>query len=565
MADLTIFEKYPDSWRIDHPTFEDVRKSPYAVGVITAFYEANGDDPVVVKNVCDLTIGGQEFKEVPIFYHPPKAYAENWKLNAEPSIHAFETLMSDSAAWADFWKASGALVDAQGKSIADMPKEGLPFEDQTIARAAYSFSVGDEVAVMLKEGEPVAVIGFADGVPRRPFDYMQVEMPPQVIDSSMPENIGDPHCPYILQLSDSNRNVTPSGPNPGSEPPIGGNLGPDGFDLKLLKDAKIFPDKAEHSSSSSDSDLLFDWNYYCFYAGMDSIDISLYIALYDSDHWNPVPDPAFGPFYGYMHYGALWNIDIPDWATYLARWKDSCDTIQQQEYVEGSWQDKTYLGLWPSIDGETSLGRPLDWGIAVWNGGHSNASEDFVMRTYLLEAGPMLYIIRVFYYHYTNKGTGSTIYLWKNRIIWPFVDSPPSGWSGYPPGDYSGWTAPIWPFSGNPVPTTIEECNPPPDDSLPGENINMESFYADNPHYIYAAPSSKKILDNIESIIAESNAKVDVQAVQQGTSYDSVQPPEGFRNIFGPGVSYGLPPGFIPYVGNLRELNFKIAARIGVS
>ena len=233
MADqpLSVFEKYPGSFRLDHPDFSNVSKSPYALGVITGFYPATPDDPVVAKDVCDLTVDGQEFKEVPIFYHPPKAYDDNWKLNAEPSIHAFGVLMSSSAAWADFWKAAGGLVDAQGVPITDFPKDGLPFKDQAVARGVYSFSVGDEVAVMVKDGVPVAVVAFTDGIPRRPFDYVQVEMPPQIADSN--DHItppGDPHCPYILQLSDSARSSTPSGQNPGYSPPTGPGFGPDGFD-----------------------------------------------------------------------------------------------------------------------------------------------------------------------------------------------------------------------------------------------------------------------------------------------------------------------------------------------
>ena len=96
------------------------------------------------QDVCDLMVGDQKFEKVPIFYHPPKTYADNWKLNAD--------------AQADYWKVSGALVDAQGEDVGDIPEEGLVFKDQAVARGAYSFSVDDEVAVRLQEGNPVAVI-----------------------------------------------------------------------------------------------------------------------------------------------------------------------------------------------------------------------------------------------------------------------------------------------------------------------------------------------------------------------------------------------------------------------
>jgi hypothetical protein len=547
MADLSIFEKYPGSFRLDHPDFSNVSKSPYALGVITAFYEANGDDPVVAKDVCDLTIGGQEFKEVPIFYHQQKDYAENWKLNADPSIHAYGGLMSASAAWADFWKAAGALVDGQGKPITDMPKEGLPFKDQAVARGAYSFSVGDEVAVMLRDGEPVAVIGFADGIPRRPFDYVKVDMPSQVLDTNDDINPpGDPHCPYILQLSDSDRASTPSGPNPGYSPPTGLGLGPDGFDLKLLKDAKVFPDKTHSDGGHTTTDLIFDYNYYCFY---QSEVMGNRIELIGTN-WNPpsppYPSTEFGPYNGNMYFG--FGAYSP-WADYLNLWLGICDTKQ----VAYGGVDEPYVGLWPN-----GLGRPLFWAITA-SDGYGDSNTDYVMRTYLIEAGPILYLVRVFYQHTVSTGHGNT-YLWKNRIVWPWdpPTPPPEDWAGYPAGGRMSWTSPIWPFNANPTPNKIEDCIPQPDDVLSG-TTHQETFYGDNPHYIYAAPSSKKILDSIESLVAASNAKVDVNFL--GGTYP--EPPDGFRNIFGNGTSFTLTPGFIPPVGNLRELNFKIAARIG--
>lgn len=559
MADqpLTVFEKYPGSYRLDHPDFSNVSKSPYALGVITGFYPATPDDPVTAKDVCDLTIDGQEFKEVPIFYHPPTAYADNWKLNADPSIHAFGELMSLSADWADFWKASGALVDAQDKPITDIPKDGLPFKDQAVARGIYSFSVGDEVAVMVKDGVPVAVIAFVNGVPLRPFDYVKVEMPPQIIDTmATPPVLGDPHCPYILQLSDTIRMVTPSGPNPGYSPPTGGNLGPDGFDLKLLKDAKIFPDKVAHPTPGAPTPLYFGYDYACFYG---SNKVSPGNIVLDGGLWNPVPDPAFGPFWGYMHGIAA---DTP-WADYLAAWMNTCDIVQTTQGYGGP--DQPWIGAWPN-----GLGRPTYWLWLVDDPGNAeNQSKiDYVMRTYLIEAGPMLYLVRVFYQHMTPPAGGGKVWYWKNRIAWPWNGiNPPSDWSGYTSwGGYSltQWTPPMWVngYGPNPWPAKIQDCIPPPDGYLPGTNT-QETFYSDNPHWIYAAPASKKILDDIENIVAASNAQVDViAAIGSGT----IPTPDGFRNIFGEGNARQIGNGgIIPPFGNYRELMFKVAARIGAS
>ena len=111
-------------------------------------------------------------------------------------------------------------------------------------------------------------------------------------------------------------------------------------------------------------------------------------------------------------------------------------------------------------------------------------------------------------------------------------------------------------YCPNPTPASIEKCVPPPDGYLPGTN-NQGTFHSDNPHYIYAAPSSKEILDNIESIVGESNSQVDVIAATSGVP---VPVPEGFVPEPVWPVYNG---GIIPPFGNLRELNFKIAARIG--
>lgn len=509
-TDISVIEKYPPSRRLDFENFGEVCKSTFAKGVITAFHAANEDDPLVIADKCDVEVNGQEYQEVPVFYHPPKAYIENWKLNAESGIHAWGTTPGQE----DFWLAAGALDD----------------QKKTINRAGYSFSVGDEVAVMLMEGEPIAVIGFASGKPRRPFDYVQVEMPPQIIDSDYPEDIGDPHCPFILQLSDRNRNSSPSGPSPGEEEPTGESLGPDGFDLKLIKEAKIFPDKVEHQADSGVSEFAIDWNYYCFYEP----EVMGPTIQLNGAAWDPPPAPAFGPFYGYMNFG----FDSP-WADYLAAWINKCNT--QQVYGE------SFVGLWN--------GQPPFWAITAQDG-TIDSFDDIVMRTFLIEAGPKLYFIRCFYRHvkYTYN---TNLYLWKNRVIWPWNGIvPPDGWSGFPVGGGS-WTAPMWAASPNPTPTSIEECNPQPDDTLALSNV-YEAFYANIPHQIFSAPSSRKILDDIDSIVATSNGAVDVVACSGGDLATAL-PPKGFISETG---EYTFPlgqGGIIPSVGNIRELTFKIA------
>jgi len=511
-TELAIIEKYPTSWRLDHPNFGDVSKATYAKGIITKFYAENQNTPLVIKDECDIEIDGREFQEVPIFYHPPKAYADHWKQNTGQAEH---------------WGKAGSLNKDTG----------------SIGCGVYSFAVGDEIAVVLQDGAPVAVLGFADGIPRRPSDYMKVDMPEQAMqtDNGVARDVYGPFH-YIVQLADM-RKIEEN------------TKGPDGFDLKLLKDAKVFPDKVDHVPDSGSSDFSIDYSYHCSYSDdFLSTYTSFQIALNPNPHWNPMPDPNFGPVMGYFNYGAIWSVAIPDWATYLEKWLESCDIIQSQFMPEyPNWEDLPYAGLWPSADGQSSLGRPLFWAITA-SDGHAQGYEEYVMRSFLIEVGPRLYIIRLMYLH-TEINSTFNLYLWKNRIIWPYNTPPPSGWSGYPPGDTSNWTAPIWPSSPNPYPTKIGECVPPPDETLV-DTSHRESFYSDNPHWVYSAPSSKDRLDSIEGIVEASNSGVNVHAAQQGWYWvpESVFPPEGFKEE---------QSWYFNDAGNLRKITFKIEEKKG--
>ena len=131
---MEVFEKYPDSRRLDFENFGDVCKTSFAKGVITDFYnDAAPDAPPQVKSRVKVTIDGQETDYLPIFYHPKKKF---WD---DPLIMA-----------------------------TDYNEEGGYFE-----KAWMSFRKDDEVTVMLKEGKPVAVMGFADGVPRPGEDVLK--------------------------------------------------------------------------------------------------------------------------------------------------------------------------------------------------------------------------------------------------------------------------------------------------------------------------------------------------------------------------------------------------------
>ena len=120
-TEMEVFSKYPDSYRLDQPNFGDVQKTPYAVGKITDFKKAQGGDPLQVQPLVKVDIGGDAW--LPLFYHPKPGY---W----DPDSQTFN---QDAGYFEKAWQ---------------------------------SFRVDDEVAVMLNEGTPVTVLGFADGVAR---------------------------------------------------------------------------------------------------------------------------------------------------------------------------------------------------------------------------------------------------------------------------------------------------------------------------------------------------------------------------------------------------------------
>jgi hypothetical protein len=125
-TEMEIYEKYPLSWRLDHPGFADVRKTFYAKGVISDF-EVVGDDPFAVNSRVKVTGDWGESDYIPLFFHPKDQYWDGW----------------------------------DGVKATDYNHEGGYFE-----KSWMSFRCEDEVNVLLLEGTPRAVLGFFDGVPR---------------------------------------------------------------------------------------------------------------------------------------------------------------------------------------------------------------------------------------------------------------------------------------------------------------------------------------------------------------------------------------------------------------
>ena len=133
-TDIEVVEKYAPGKRLDFPDFGSVCKTTFAKGVIADFKKTN-DDPITVASMVKVTVEGKgESDYIPLFYHPKKLY----------------------------WDGK-VIVD--GISV-DTGEVATNYSEGSFTGSWRSFRIGDEVIVMLSEGKPVAVLGFADGKPK---------------------------------------------------------------------------------------------------------------------------------------------------------------------------------------------------------------------------------------------------------------------------------------------------------------------------------------------------------------------------------------------------------------
>jgi len=141
MADLELWKKYPaegqegeDSYRLDHPSFQNVQRVNYAKGVITDFKRVDeGDEASGATSMVKVDIEGYgESDYIPLFYHPKAQY------------------------WDTSWVKAQDFDETQ----------------KCFTRAYWSFRCDDEVVVLMQASspgaklEPVAVVGFEDNFPR---------------------------------------------------------------------------------------------------------------------------------------------------------------------------------------------------------------------------------------------------------------------------------------------------------------------------------------------------------------------------------------------------------------
>lgn len=187
--------------RLDFPNFGEVCKVTYAKGIITDFEKVQ-DDPIQVKSLVKVEVEGVgESEFIPILFHPKKQY---WD----------DPLPQPPGALAMAFNADGEYTERRyegpgyERELIMERKSGVPFPN--FEKAWMSFRCGDEVAVMLKKGVPVAVLAYTDRVPRIGENIIKA-IPDNAIDKRIYLNLIDLHTPYA-----------------------GGELGPDGINLGLI-------------------------------------------------------------------------------------------------------------------------------------------------------------------------------------------------------------------------------------------------------------------------------------------------------------------------------------------
>lgn len=228
MAGPILLEKRPGSWRLDHPFLQDVLDTTYAKGVITNF-------KMTPKSECD-----------PLLFYPGKFSGDD---QVDPfrvkSLVKVKIEDRDESDWlplfycpkAHMWDDTDMIVsdiDGNDRTVnpgvlatnLNLANQGIAGAPQWFEKAWMSFRFQDEVVVLLQKGVPVAVIGFADGVPRVGEGVFLLNVRP--MSGPIPDP-GASEQPRYVRIDEMKLNA-------------GGATGPDGLDLKLVQAVPILFD-----------------------------------------------------------------------------------------------------------------------------------------------------------------------------------------------------------------------------------------------------------------------------------------------------------------------------------
>ncbi len=189
MAALVVQDKYFGK-RLDHADIKEVVGTDYAKGTIADF-QVLSTDPLKVSSMVRVSGEWGESEFIPLFYSPRLGY----------------------------WDTDHQSQDFNG-------------DDKCFENAWMSFRCGDEVKVMLRDKVPVAVVGFADGVPRVGENLFYWSWPFQ-----KSEDCG----PTYVKVSDGTI-YKKNEPNA---------FGPDGLKLKLVQEPIYIWDGGDKEQSNS--------------------------------------------------------------------------------------------------------------------------------------------------------------------------------------------------------------------------------------------------------------------------------------------------------------------------
>lgn len=181
MADLAVIEKAP-GYRLDHPDWGVVGRVSYAKGTITEVQKLQ-DAPIKMASKVKVKVADEKSDLLPLFYRPKKQYWDTPEHQAQ-DINQAEKLYEN--AW-------------------------------------MSFRGDDEVKVVLVEGKPVAVLGFADHIRRIGEDIIKIYTE---------QHNGESHNLH-LQCSKKGKQYLGVDAN---------SIGPDNVDLGLAKEAALICD-----------------------------------------------------------------------------------------------------------------------------------------------------------------------------------------------------------------------------------------------------------------------------------------------------------------------------------
>lgn len=191
---MEVVEKYPGSYRLDHPDFGDVTKTTFAKGTITDFGLAKdapkgGIDPFTLDGTCTVEVDGKSTADIPIFYHCREGMPE-----AQPAPEPIE--------FPPGWEWINDLIPSLTETQEQDDGAGILEANGTLRRGPWAYHKGQEVKVLLQGRKAKCVVGH---MPRLPGNEPKVPNTSAIPDWETPEVTSTPvdppyKCHNIFQV-----------------------------------------------------------------------------------------------------------------------------------------------------------------------------------------------------------------------------------------------------------------------------------------------------------------------------------------------------------------------------